>query len=221
MTPEDIASRHLRLYHVTAPAAVAGILRHGLLSTSALLTLFEVPAERRAAIEGCRRPGNVLLEHKVHGAAAISDNRPLSETKLAACLDDGLTPGDWLRLLNSRIFFWTSLGSVQTLLKARRYRALESEVLVFDTLSLARCHGARMALSPINSGATLHRPVRRGISTFAPLRAYDFDTWSRLRGQRDRIKEVTIDGGIADVERHLVDRHTTWAVPQDAAMASL
>jgi hypothetical protein len=53
-----------------------------------------------AAITRQRRPECRMLTHPVHGEAIITDNRPLSETKLAACLDDGLTPGAWLEILN-------------------------------------------------------------------------------------------------------------------------
>jgi len=166
LSPEDLAAKHPRLYHLTAPDALSGILRHGLLPTSALLTLFEVPNADRHRIERRRRPASVPLSHPVHGAAVITDNLPLTEAALEACLDDGLTPEDWLAILNSRAFFWPDEESLARLLGARLNRGRERLVLVLDTLSLARRHQQRMELAAINTGSTIRRPARRGLSTF-------------------------------------------------------
>jgi hypothetical protein len=57
VTPEELAEQHPRLYHVTDPGNWEGIQKHGLLSTSSLLSLFEIPAARRVVIERQRRPG--------------------------------------------------------------------------------------------------------------------------------------------------------------------
>jgi hypothetical protein len=205
MTPEDLATRYPRLYHVTEPDAVTGILRHGLLPTSDLLTLFEVRSDLRRTIECERRPTSVSLTHPVHGRATIADNSPLSMRVLAACLDDGLSPVDWLRLLNSRVFFWADRKGLQSLLGSRLNRTRDRAVLVVDTLSLASRHADRIELSPINSGSTIRRPVRRGLATFTPLGAHSFDTWRRLRGRQDHVREVTVVGGVADVTSHLVE----------------
>src|ERR1700743_3819164 len=78
MTPEELAARHPRLYHVTTPGAVSEIMKHGLLPTSALLDLFEIVGEQRVAIVGRPREAEVLLEHATHGKAVISDNSPLT-----------------------------------------------------------------------------------------------------------------------------------------------
>ena len=205
MTPEDLAGLHPRLYHVTAPGAWASIARHGLLPASALLDLFEVDAARRADLTTRRRPAEIRLEHPAHGTAVLSDNLPLSERALAACLDDGLAPRDWLNLLNDRVFFWADLDGLARLLKARINRGRPREVLVIDTLGLARAHAGRVEVSPINSGSTLRRPARRGRATFAPLSAMSYAEWRRRRGGRDRILEVVVRGGVADIARHLLE----------------
>jgi uncharacterized protein DUF7002 len=207
VSPEDLAAVHPRLYHVADPGALPGILRHGLLPTSGLLTLFEVPAAERRAIERRRRPESVRLTHPAHGEAVITDNMPLSEAALEACLDDGLTPADWLLLLNGRVFFWPDEESLGRLLGARLNRNRDRLVLVLDTLGVARRHHRRMELSAINTGSTIRRPARRGLSTFAPLGLHDYEAWRRLRGGRDRIREVTVVGGVADVAEHLVGHH--------------
>ena len=210
MYPEELAARHPRLYHLTDPLSVPGILRHGLLPTSCLLSLFEVPAQERPRIERQRRPAGVRLTHPVHGQATITDNLPLSMTALSSCLDDQLTAEGWLRILNRRVFLWADRDGLSRLLGARLNRDRERAVLVLDTLSLARRHAECIELSPINSGATMRRAARRGLSTFTPMLRHSYDEWRRLRGGRDRVLEVTVVGRITDVADHLLDvRHMT------------
>lgn len=220
LSPEDLAARHPRLYHLTEPDALPGIMRHGLLPTQWLLTLFEVAEADRRAIERQRRPASIRLTHPVHGRATITDNMPLSMAALATCLDDGLAPEDWLRILNERVFFWADEKGLAALLGARLNRAREREVLVLDTLSVARRYLGQMELSAINSGATIRRAARRGLSTFVPTERHSYAAWRRLRGGLDRVREVTVVGGVLDVADHLVEHYRVngqYAAPAEAA----
>lgn len=208
MTPEDLSARHPRLFHVTEPDAWPSVRRLGLLSTSRLLDLFELPGGQRTALETRRRPAAVPISHPRHGTAILNDNLPLTERGLASCLDDGLAPADWLKMLNDRVFFWADADGLDRLLAARANRGRTRAVLVVDTLGLARAHADRMELCPINSGATLRRPARRGLSTFSPLAAHSYEHWRRLRGRLDRIREVVVRGGVPDIDRHVVEVRT-------------
>ena len=152
-----------------------------------------------------RRVAEVCVSHPASGKAYIQDNRPLSETALARCLDDGLRPSDWLTLLNRRVFFWADRDGVDRLLGARSNRSRPRAVLVFDTLRLARRHAARIEVSPINSGSTIRNPPRRGATTFIPLTDLAYFEWRRRRGRLDRIREVTVVGEVADANEYLVD----------------
>jgi hypothetical protein len=205
MTPEELAHRHPRLYHLTTPGAVHGMLRHGLLSTSALLDLFEIASEERAAIEGRPRATEVFIEHPAYGKAVVSDNSPMTIEALSRCLDDGLRPVDWLKMLNERVFFWADMRGLARLLDARVNRGRMRDILVVDTLSLARAFADSLEIAPINTGATIRRAARRGLSTFAPLQAHTFQTWQRLRGRRDRVLEVTVRGSVLNINDYLVD----------------
>jgi hypothetical protein len=205
MTPEELAERHPYLYHVTEPGAWKGIKQNGLLSTTRLLDLFEVDKEKRVIIETQRRPSSIIIEHSRYGRAIINDNLPLNEKSLANCLDHGLTPSDWLRILNSRVFFWASQDGLDSLLGARLNRNRAREILVVDTLSLAKAYADHIELCPINSGATIRKAARRGLNTFSPLGQYSFNEWSRLRGQRDHIREVTVRDAIPDIANHILD----------------
>jgi len=205
MTPEELSERHPRLLHVTLPGAWEGIRGRGLLPTSRLLDLFEITGDERERIERRRRPAAVPIRHPLHGTAVVNDQIPMTETALEKCLDDGLSPSEWLALLNRRVFFWCDEEGLARLLGARANRGRALEVLVADTLSLARAHAERIELSPINSGATLRRPACRGLATFTPLLELPYVAWSRKRGGRDRILEVTVVDGVPDIARYVVE----------------
>jgi hypothetical protein len=209
VTPDELAKKHPRLYHVTDSRNWDGIAKHGLLSTSCLLSLFEVSASDRVGTERQRRPESVALTHPVHGEAIVTDNIPLGEKALMSCLDDGLAPTDWYAILNCRVFFWVSKQRVDGFLLAKAHRGQERLVLVLDTLSVAQQYGEQMELSPINSGSARRLPARRGLSTFTPLLRHDYPTWRWLRNKAtaDRIVELTVVGGVDDITDHLVERH--------------
>lgn len=205
MSPEDLSARHPRLYHVTEPGAWSNIKEKGLLSTAHLLNLFDTNQEQRTIIETKPRSSSVTLQHPLHGRVIINDNLPLSEKALTKCLDHNLLPADWLRILNSRVFFWANEEGLNRLLNAKLNRTRAREVLIVDTLSLAKAHAERIEICPINSGSTLRKAARRGLNTFTPLLEHSFNDWSKLRGGRDKILEITVKDHVADIAEHILD----------------
>lgn len=205
MKPSELAERHPRLYHLTEPGAWENIKKNGLLSTSYILDLFEIEGLDREKIEANRRPSAVQLDHFYYGHVVINDNIPLIEKALVNCLDDGLMPSDWFRILNARVFFWPSLEDLNRLLSARLNRTRQRDVIVVDTFSLAKAHAKRIELSPINSGATLRKAARRGLYTFTPLLKYSFSDWRKLRGRHDQIREVVVQNHVIDIANHTIE----------------
>ena len=205
MSPEELSARHPKLFHVTLPAMTGSIRRHGLLSTSRLLDLFEMQGAARERLERCRRPGPATLKHPDHGEVILNDQTPMSETALAGCLDDGLSPADWFQMLNKRVFFWGDERRVARLVGARANRERAIEVMVIDTQPLARTYARHIELSPINSGATIRKPARRGLQTFTPLLALSYGSWVRRRGGQDKIVEITVLDGVPDIANYIVD----------------
>lgn len=209
MTPAELAALHPRLYHTTDATNLEGILRHGLLSTSCLLDQSDRSSVEREAFMRQRRPGSVRLEQPDDGVAVITDNLPLLEGPLASCLDDGLTPPDWCVKLNERVFFFVREADLDRLLNAEASRRRDRLVLVLNTLSLATAYADHLEISPINSGNTRRAAARRGHATFTPLLRHSYEQWRRLRMERgektspDTIKEVTVPGGIRNVESYL------------------
>jgi uncharacterized protein DUF7002 len=197
--PDEIAGLFPRLYHMAQLGSWPCIERHGLLSTSALLDLFEVGGTDRERIESTHRPESIPIRHPLHGAAVIRDQKPMSDAGLRRALRDGMTPEGWYRSLNSRVFFWLTEDRLQKLLNARAYRKDRHTVLTIETRLLLQRHEDRISLSPINSGCTMPFPQPRGASTFLRPSQYPFDEWRRKRLTHDSIVELAVDYGVEDV----------------------
>lgn len=200
MDPENLIVRHPRLFHMAEAGSWDSIRTRGLLSTTALLDLFEYSGEQRRAIESARRAEMTKIEHPVHGTAVIRDNKPLREKFLTACLTD-MTAVQWYELLNRKTFFWVSPARLSRLLKARAYRDRAHDVLVVDTRKLVERDVERIVLAPINTGATLYPSAsRRGSHTFRPVADYDFRAMIRRRGKDDAITELAVDYAVPAIE---------------------
>ncbi len=161
MTPDELATRHPRLYHVSEPGAHESIRQHGLLSTNAILDLFEVETQERQRLTTARRATAVPLKHPLYGTMILNDNLPLSEKALENCLDDGLTPSDWLRTLNSRVFFWVDEAGLQRLLGAKMNRGDKERFWCSTRFSSLRLTWTRSALARSTRAPQFENP--RGV----------------------------------------------------------
>lgn len=193
------------LYHMAERGSWPSIQQHGLLSTSALLDLYEVRGAEREAIEGRRRPEGVAVEHPTLRPAMIRDQKPMDDAGLRMCLLDELSPEDWYRCLNGRVFFWLTRERLLRLLNARPYREAEHDVLELDTAALVAAHRPAIRLSPINSGTTKPFPStasKRGRETFLPIAEYPYARW-RAQGRKpgERVVELTVDHAVPDAAR--------------------
>src|SRR5258708_33198871 len=117
----DLINRFPRLFHMAEPGTWPSIQQHGLLSTCGLLDLFGIKGKERKLIETCQRPESVRISHPEYGSVVIRDQKPLSDKALVKCLQC-LTPTEWYKLLNKKVFFWLSEDRLVTLLRALAYR---------------------------------------------------------------------------------------------------
>lgn len=189
------------LYHMAEPGSWPSIRRHGLLSTSALLALYEVRGAERDTLESLRRPNGVALHRDGLEGALLRDQKPMDDAALVRCLDDGLAPGDWYRLLNGKVFFWLTRARLMRLMQARPYRGLSQDVLELDAGALVAAHRQAITLSAINSGATRPFPVRRGLGTFLPIDAYPYAAWRGRRARGERVVELAVEHAVPDAAR--------------------
>ncbi len=143
------------------------IRKHGLLSTTALLDLFEITGSRRFKLESEWRPESVAIHHPILGRAVIRDQKPMPPSELQNCLD-GLTPRQWYEMLNRKTFFWVEEKRLITLLNAFAYRNRAHCVIAVDTRALLDNHADRVTLSSINSGFVYYGGTR-GQATFRAI----------------------------------------------------
>lgn len=198
MTEDEFVMRYPRLWHMAADGSWPSIQKLGLLSTQALLDLYGVNGAAHEAIYSRRRPQCVTISAPGKEDAVIRDQKPMTDTGLIKCLQDGLSPRDWYEHLNSKTFFWLSRDRLRRLLGARAYRKTPQVVLTLDTASLLRKHADRVQLARINTGATLYTPQARGKDTFKAIA--DFSP-------KQVAVELTVEGGVKDVRDHTLTAH--------------
>jgi hypothetical protein len=177
---------------------------HGLLSTTALLDRYDVNGERREQIEARRRPNSVLLERANMPQAIVRDQLPMDDKGLLRCLPSNITPADWYRLLNSRVFFWLTRERLFRLLGADAYRNLQHDVLEVDTKKLVDAYAERIWLCPMNSGCTKPFPHPRGKDTFLRIGDYPYLTWRKKRPRGERVVELCVDQGVSDIRDFVI-----------------
>lgn len=198
MTTEELIQQYPRVFHMAEHGTWESIRHHGLLSTTALLDLFDVNGDQRSHIESMRRPECVSISHPVYGVAVIRDQKPMSDLALSKCLS-GATPRQWYELLNRRTFFWLSIDRLNRLLKARAYRDRPHCIITVDTRGLLERHAARVTLSPINTGSTIMSAQPRSPATFSNIGEYPFDAWCRRRNKKNAIAELVVDYSVPDI----------------------
>jgi hypothetical protein len=183
------------------------IVEHGLLSTSALLDLFEITGSERNRIENERRRDSVTLNHPIHGRAVVRDQKPLLESVLGKTLE-GATISEFCALLNSQVFFWVNEKRLERLRNAPPYRARPHLILEFDTAELVRRQSTAIRLSHLNSGAT-HPAANypRGPATFQPFATYPWA--ARLAvNRREPVVEMAVLYSVPDAAELVLKRET-------------
>lgn len=197
---EELLSDCPTLYHMAAAGSWPLIRAHGLLSTTALLNLCGVTGAKRNSIESERRPDNVAIPFANNGQVVIRDNKPMDDRGLERCLLDGLTPSDWYRLLNARVFFWLTKERLIRLLSAGAYANSEHDVLELDSRALVNKWREAITLSPINSGCTKPYPHPRGLETFQSIADYPYAHWRNRRKRGERVVELAVSNGVVPVK---------------------
>ncbi len=188
---DEFTDAYPTLFHITLAQNMEQVMRHGLLSTSALLDRCEVNGEQRFNIESCQRPRMVPVSHSVHGEFLINDQAPMNAAALSKCLID-LSPEQWCRSLNRRVFFWPTEGRLAKHIGARLAAGRPKIVISFNTRSVFDVLDFdSFEFSAINSGNTMRKAVPRGSATFLKASHYPFQERRKSRGLGDAIAEVT------------------------------
>jgi hypothetical protein len=204
MQIDKLVELHPHLYHMAEKDSWPNIKAHGLWSTSALLDRHKITGTARVKEESQHRPNKTTLSSPNFATTVLRDQKPMSETKLANCLQDGLTPKDWYELLNKNTFFWVDRERLLTLLNARTYCNDEHDVLTLDTKSLVHDHAQVIHLCHMNSGCTSPYGTKRGNSTFTRISDYP----TRKNGNPiKRVVELVVEYGVADINKYVIEVH--------------
>jgi hypothetical protein len=121
-------------YHIAEGGSWASLRQFGLEGTSALLDRLEITGSDCISIESQHRAIPVPLEHDKYGSAIIRDQTPISDTKLASCLD-GMTHAEWYTLLNGFVFLCPRSRRRNGMLSS--YASRNHDVLTIDTKSFS------------------------------------------------------------------------------------
>ena len=191
-TVEEIIARYPLLFHAAERDSWPSIQRHGLLSTSALLDLFQVSGPERQAIESEWRPESVPIQHPLHGVAVIRDQGPIKPKNLAPLLE-GAAPSEWYKLLNSKCFLWATKERLCGFLNAKSYRNNVHDVLTVSTRDLFERHSERIFLTSFNTGAIGRARRRRCFNAFQSIK--DFP----LENRPKKVVEVAVDYHVPDI----------------------
>ncbi len=190
-TIEQIIARYPRLFHMAEEGSWPSIQRQGLLSTTALLDLFEIVSPERTRIESQWRPRKIPISHTEHGNAVIRDQSPMDPHSLAPLLD-GLTPGDWYEMINRKTFFWVTEERLGRFLNAKPYRGNIHDVITVDTRALVERHQNDITLAPFNTGVSSFGPQhQRGIDTFKSIQDYASGAYG--------VVELAVDYSVQDI----------------------
>jgi len=182
------------------------IKRHGLLSTRALLDLFELSGKERERLYSHHRPESVAIEHAHIGTAVIRDQKPMDDKGLVRSLTGGMSPRDWYEKLNDKVFFWLSEKRLERLLGARAYRQKVHTVMTVDTRGIVQRHIDEITLCSINSGCTKPMPQARGPNTFSTVSGYPFEQWVTKRGLKgDPIVELAVEYAVPEIASFTIE----------------
>ena len=201
VTPEQFLTRCPSLWHVAPSGAWATIKERGLMTAAQLIDAADLDEEQRSELHEMPRRHAVPL--RVNDAdVVLRDQGPLFKADLASLLEPEMTPADWVRLLNRRVYLFTTKAAMQKVLD--KYVASDGaqEVISFSPRRLLDAVQFRIELAAQNSGAIARRSD--------PYKGRDaFLSISRSRDRRPA--EVTIVDGLDDlsavvrVERYSAD----------------
>ena len=199
MTAERLVEVYPFVYHMAAEGAWPSIQRHGLLSTHALLDLFEITGPKREIILDTPRSMSETIRHAQFGDAVIRDQRPMSASGLRRSLPKSISPEDWCRLLNRQVFFWATLERLETLLNGKAYRDRRHTIIHIETAELVGRYQRCIKLTTMNTGATKPMPHPRDYGSFVDLANFDYKASRHKRGKSRAIAEVTVEWAVRDV----------------------
>lgn len=174
-----LTTKYPKLYHISEIRNWDLICKHGLLSTTALLDLFEYQGHKRFEIESNLRAREICITHPVHGEAVIRDQAPMQDRSALEKSLVGLSAQQWFELLNKKTFFWTDSIGLNRMLGAKLYQSRTHYVFTVNTQKLINRYADKLTLCPFNSGSLYGKNAekQRSINTFRPI-SHHSEPWA-------------------------------------------
>jgi hypothetical protein len=202
MEIEKLIELYPRLYHMAERDAWDSIKNRGLMSTSAVLDYLNIGVEDRFRYESQHRQMKIDVLPGNPSSILLRDQKPMPRDRLLRALSPNLSPEDWYRTINGKVFFWVSEARLHRLLNARDYRLLEHDVITVDAAPFVRAYHDSIWLSHINSGNTWPFPHARGLDTFR--RIPDYPVGRSGKPLKD-VVELVIDYAVPDIFRYVLE----------------
>lgn len=200
MRAKQLVETYPRLFHMAWEGSWPSIREHGLLSTRALLELYEVDEQIAQRILRKHRPHWIEIGKNGLPGAVVRDQKPMSDEGVRRALGADVCLGDWYNLLNSMVFFWPTKKRLITMMKAGAYRGMRHDLIVVDTERLVKLKEERLRLSAMNSGATKPYPHPRSMDMFMKLVDFPFDERMRRHRIEGAVAEVCVVHGVEEIE---------------------
>lgn len=129
---------------------------------------------------------------------------------LARCLTDGVTPDEWYRLLNSKVFFW--IDPDRLIRQRNACWPVEQVVLVIDAQKMLSAYSQQASVTPFNTGNAMRAAAQRNLSTFVPYDAWVESGWAheqitgnKVRPSSHKPVELTLSGAVPDVRDYVTE----------------
>lgn len=200
MQSKQLVETYPRLFHMAWEGSWPSIREHGLLSTRALLELYEVDGEIAERIVREHRPHWIKIEKDGFPGVVVRDQKPMSDEGVRRALGEDVCLGDWYSLLNSMVFFWPTEKRLITMMKAGAYKGMRHDLIIVDTERLVKLKEEHIRLSAMNSGATKPYPHPRSMDMFRKFADFPFDKRMSRHRAEGTIAEVCVVHGVEEVE---------------------
>jgi hypothetical protein len=115
-----------------------------------------------------------------------------------------MTPSDWYRLLNSKVFFWLTRERLLLLLNAGAYRRKAHDVIEVRSKQLVDAYREQIWLCPMNSGCTKPFLHPRSEETFRRIHDYSYSERRRMKKRGERVVELAVDYAVPNVRDFVV-----------------
>ena len=197
MYTSDLAAVAPQLFHLTAGDAWESIQEHGLRSATWLVRTRGMDDERATALLTAPREAVEVIGDPADplGHATLRDQKPLTLSKLER-LVEGITPENYIRLINDRVYFYMKTVDVERVRGVREAEGQPQLLLTLDSRRLLADYQGSVRVAKINTGATIGMQGRRGPRTWLAI--------DKFPGRATEVKEFTVLDGISDVTPYLV-----------------